>query len=115
MSAGVHSSSDEARSAPSGSSDSLAVTLFASVVLVYLSLSPGFIAQMGYLGEEMRTGNLLLSRWAEGSRTAVEWARHGVLPVLLDLPLLAVGRVLEQRAGISQEHVLSVSPVLWTS
>ena len=44
----------------------------------------------------------------------MKWARHGVLPVLLDLPLLAVGRVLEQRAGIGQERVLSVSPVLWT-
>jgi hypothetical protein len=89
--------------------------LFASVALVYLSLSPGFIAQMGYLGEEMRTGNLLLSRWAEGSRTEMEWSRHGLLPVLLDLPYLAVGRVLEQRLGIAQEQVLSVSPVLWTS
>ena len=44
----------------------------------------------------------------------MRWSRHGVLPVLLNLPLLAVGRIVEQRAGISQDQVLSVSPVLWT-
>ena len=114
MSGRAHSSSEDARSAPAGFSHALAVTLFVSVVLVYLSLSPGSIAHMGYLGEEIHTGNLLLSRWAEGSRTEMNWSRHGVLPVLLDLPLLAVGRVVEQRAGISQEQVLSLSPVLWT-
>jgi hypothetical protein len=102
---------------------------FAAVALVYLSLSPGVIARMGYGGEEMRTGNILLTRWGlAGSPIEMEssplpgkrarsgdWSRHGVLSVLLDLPLLAVGRILERRAGISQEQVLSVAPVLWTS
>lgn len=116
MSGRAYASSDEASSAPAGPSHSLAATLFASVVLLYLSLSPGFIAQMGYADEEIRTGNLLLTRWGDGSRAEMSWSRHGVLPVLLDLPLMAVGRVLEQqRAGVTQEQVLSVAPVLWTS
>jgi hypothetical protein len=33
-----------------------------------------------------------------------------VLSVLLDLPLLAAGRVLEQRAGFAQEHVCPSRP-----
>jgi hypothetical protein len=87
---------------------------------LYLSLSPGVIAGMGYAAREMQTGNLLLTRWGDGSRTEAEWSegrawsRHGVLPILLDLPIMAVGRILEQRAGITQEQVLSVAPVLWT-
>jgi hypothetical protein len=133
MSGRADASSDEPSRTAAGCSHSLAATLFAAVALVYLSLSPGVIAHMGYAAEEMRTGNLLLSRWGVGSRTEMEsshpaesslpskpgrrsdWSRHGALPVLLDLPFLAVGRVLERRTGITQEQVLSVSPVLWTS
>ncbi len=59
---------------------------------------------MEYVAEEMHTGNFLLARWGDGSQTEMEvaregkrfrrgeWSRHGVLPVLLDLPLLTVGR-----------------------
>jgi hypothetical protein len=133
MSGRAEASSDEPSRAAAGCSRSLAALLFASVALVYLSLSPGVIAHMGYAGEEMRTGNLLLARWGVGSRAEMEsprpaesslpgrpprrsdWSRHGALPVVLDLPFLAVGRVLELRAGITQEQVLSVAPVLWTS
>src|ERR1700675_133916 len=95
MSGSVSGSSDAACTASSGSSPFLAVTFFASVALLYLSLSPGVVTRMGYAGEEMRTGNILLTRWGMGSPTEIEsprpgkrarrgdWSRHGVLSVLL--------------------------------
>ena len=94
-----------------------AAYLFGGVFLIYLAFSPGSVAGMGYAGEELRAGTQILSNaaaWMRGSSlVAISWPRQGILPVVLDLPFLALGSHLRGRLG--QDWVVSLEPVLLTA
>jgi hypothetical protein len=72
---------------------------------------------MGYVSEEVTAGNQLLSNavaWMKGnSPVPIDWPRHGLLPVLFDLPFLGVGSHLP--GPLNQDWVVSIEPVLFTA
>jgi len=89
--------------------------LFLGLTLTYAALSPGGIARMGYMGEEMQAGNSLLDAGKcllTGARpiSPVVWSRHGPVPVLFDLPFLYLGQYV-----VSQDFMLAFLPVLSTA
>ena len=88
--------------------------LFIGVLACYVSLSPGAIAGMGYTGEEIQSGERILTI-ADALRKGVSvppmlWSRHGPLPLLIDLPFLTLGKLV-----LSMDYVLSFEPVLLTA
>ncbi len=91
-----------------------AAILFVALSGCHLSLSPGSIAGQGYGGEEMDAGLRLLqvvtARLKGHVVPPMAWSRHGLVPVLFDLPFLKLGKVL-----VSPDFMLSFSPVLFTA
>jgi hypothetical protein len=92
----------------------LALLLFAGLAAFYISLSPGTIAGMGYVGEEMATADRIITRvhaWVKGVPIPpMLWSRHGPLPVLFDIPFVAMGKFF-----LSPDFLLSIQPVLLTA
>jgi hypothetical protein len=92
----------------------LALLLFAGFACFYLSLSPGTIAGMGYTSEEMASADRMLTRadaWVKGVPVPpMLWSRHGPLPVLFDVPFVALGKFF-----LSPDFLLSFQPVLLTA
>ena len=89
--------------------------LLLGVFAVYVAFSPGWIWSMGYTGEELTSGERLLTI-VDAHRKGVEpppmqWSRHGLLPVLLDVPFIVTAKLLHA----SVDFVASFSPILWTS
>ncbi len=91
-----------------------AVLLFLGLSGVYLSLSPGAIAGQGYTGEEIDSGARMLAvlnALLKGLPVpAMQWSRHGPIPVLLDLPFIQLGNLI-----VSPDFVLSFQPALLTA
>ncbi len=92
----------------------LPLLVFFGLFATYASMTPGAIAGMGYTGEEMNAGDSLLDAGqaiiSGRSIPPIKWSRHGPVPVILDLPFLALGRGM-----ISEDFALSFSPVLLTA
>jgi len=86
--------------------------LFGGVFACYVVLQSGSIAGEGYTGEEIVSGVRILGAlqaWIHHQPTpAIEWSRHGPLPVLFDLPFLAAGRAFL----VSVDYALSIQPML---
>ena len=94
-----------------------ALLLFGGVFLIYLALSPGAVGSMGYISEEVTAGNQIIfnvSAWIHGKAfTPIGWPRHGLLPVLFDLPFLAIGAFM--RGKLNQDWAMSFQPVLFSA
>jgi hypothetical protein len=90
------------------------VLLFLGLFACYLALSPGSIAGQGYTGEELQSGDRMLSildAWVKGApKPPMQGSRHGSLPALFDLPFIALGKSFG-----SPDFVLSFQPVLLTA
>lgn len=88
--------------------------MFVGLFATYLSLSPGTVGGMGYSKEEMRSGQAMLEvidAWVrQAPAPPMRWSRHGPLPVLFDLPLLALSRV-----RLSAEFWVSLEAPLLTA
>ena len=84
------------------------------LALFYISFSPASITGMGYTGEEIVTGDGILSKLTDHP-VAVEMPRNGPLPVLLDLPFLGAGRVLFSDASKGEDLVLATQPCILTA
>jgi len=93
---------------------SVVLLVFFGLLATYVSLTPGAIAGMGYTGEEMQAGDSMLAilhaRLSGQPAPPIKWSRNGPLPVILDLPFLAVGKRI-----LSEDFVLSFDPVLETA
>src|SRR6186713_1059897 len=91
-----------------------AVLLFFALTACYLVLMPGTTVGRGYIAEEMESGNQVLkvlSSWFRlNPSPTMRWSRHGIYPVLFDLPFLLLGNVL-----VSQDFILSLQPLLLTA
>ena len=86
-----------------------AVSVFAGVLLVYLSLAPFSIAPMGYAAEEIAACRQILS----GSPVA--WPRHGAVGLAFQCPFVALGAAMPSRADRWEEIGFSVVPALATA
>jgi hypothetical protein len=91
-----------------------AVILFLGLSLCYLALAPGTTIGRGYLDEEMYSGTRMLqviNAFLKGRTIpTMIWFRHGALPVVLDLPLLKLGKVIG-----SPDFALSLEPIISTA
>src|SRR5436309_10919392 len=69
-----------------------ALFLFIGLAGLYIALSPGSIAGMGYTGEEIRSADRMLTildAWRKAvPAPPMVWSRHGPLPVLFDIPFV---------------------------
>jgi hypothetical protein len=92
----------------------LTLLLFFGVFLSYVALSPGTLSGMGYNREEMQAGNSVLGvihGYVSGrSAPPVRWSRNGPVPLLLNMPLLQIGRW----TG-SEDYAMSFAPALETT
>jgi hypothetical protein len=91
-----------------------AALLFLGLAACYLTLSSGLIRGQGYTGEEIDSGIRMLQvfdAWRQGTDLPpMVWSRHGPMPVLLDLPFIALGHL-----SVSSEFGVSVQPILVTA
>jgi hypothetical protein len=71
-------------------------------------MSPLWISGMGYVPEELAACRQIL----DGAPVA--WPRNGAVSLLLELPLLALGRLVARSPG-GQDVVVSMAPVLATA
>lgn len=92
---------------------------FGGVALLFLSLSPFAIHNMGYAGEEMATCRQLLGRFAPASTESgiatVEWPRNGAVGLLFQCPFLAVSHALAGPSVDWEDRLLALQPVLATA
>src|SRR5215510_3638809 len=88
----------------------LLLGLFAS----YLALAPGTTDGRGYVYEERDAATGLLASfnaWVKGRPVPpITWTRHGLLPLLLDVPFVKIGKLF-----ITPDFVLSLEAVLLTA
>jgi hypothetical protein len=91
-----------------------ATLLFFALTACYLALAPGSTQGRGYIGEEMESGNQMLtnlnSLFKGRPIPKMVWSRHGSLSVLVDLPFLKIGKFL-----VSQDYLLSLQPIVLTA
>ena len=93
---------------------------FLAVTLIYLSLSPGRIAGMGYTGHNLRASAQILSRLGDAlagrpAMAPIDWPKHGALELVFELPFLAAGRLFLGDSAESDDRALSVQPILATA
>ena len=97
----------------------IAILFCGAVGLLYLSLSPGSIAGMGYTGEEMKATDALLSAAAAPFTgqppLPIEWPRNGVVDLVFHAPFIVAGNVLAPGSFHWKGRLLSLEPVLLTS
>jgi hypothetical protein len=91
-----------------------ALLLFLGLSGMYACLSSGSIAGQGYTGEEIDSGLRVLSvatAWMKGHPVPpMIWARHGLVPILFDLPFLKLGKNI-----VSPDYMLSFQPCVLTA
>jgi hypothetical protein len=91
-----------------------AILLFIALTACYLILTPGSTSGHGYVGEEMESGNRVLTiisaKLTGQPSPEMVWSRHGPVPLLLDLPFLEVGKFV-----MSQDFILSLEPIVLTA
>jgi hypothetical protein len=92
----------------------MTLLVFLAVFACYLSLSPSTIGGRGYVSEEVESGTRLLTNLNALLKihplSPMLWSRHGLLPVLLDLPFIKLGKYI-----ISIDFIMSIQPVLLTA
>jgi hypothetical protein len=91
-----------------------AALLFLSIFGLYLAMSPGTADGRGYVFEEIDSGQRALAvfnAWVKGRPVPpMVWSRHGLIPVLLDLPFIKLGKLY-----LTPDFMMSVSPILLTA
>src|SRR5258705_4436067 len=97
----------------------IAAVFCAAIGLLYLSLSPGSIAGMGYMAEEMNATDALLSI-ATSPLTGkpalpVEWSRNGLVDLAFHVPFIVAAKLFSPGSFQWKDRFLSVEPVLLTS
>ena len=81
----------------------LYLLFFLGLTLLYLSLSPGEIFNMGYTSENIKASNEIMSAigdWASLrlAKTPATWPRHGVLELVFEIPFLLLDKLFSSPA-----------------
>jgi hypothetical protein len=88
--------------------------LLFTLIACYQALAPGTIEGRGYRGEDLNAGLRLLdsfNAWFKGRPVPpISWTRHGPLPLLLDLPLIKLGK-----RFATPDFAVSLEPVIFTA
>lgn len=90
------------------------------LLLVYLSLTPGLIAGMGYMGENLQAADQIAAHmigWGAGQSdpAPVSWPRHGAVEMIFEVPLMLVKRILFGADPLWADRALALQPVLLTA
>ena len=93
---------------------STAWILLLGLFAAYLALAPGTTGGRGYVSEDRDAALGLLASfnaWTKGRPVPpITWTRHGLLPLVLDLPFVKIGKLF-----VSPDFVLSLQPLLLTA
>src|SRR5678815_190719 len=97
----------------------IAAVFCAAIGLLYLSLSPGSIAGMGYMAEEMNATDALL-RNATSPLTGkpalrVEWPRNGLVDLAFHVPFIVAAKLFFPGDFQWKDRFVSAEPVLLTA
>ena len=97
----------------------IAAVFCAAIGLLYFSLSPGSIAGMGYMAEEMSATDALL-RNATTPLTGkpalrVEWPRNGVVDLAFHVPFVVAAKLFFPADFQWKDRFVSAEPVLLTA
>ena len=92
----------------------IALALFLGLSSFYVAFSSGSSVGQGYTGEEARSAERILTR-LDALRKGVPappmlWSRHGPLPILFDVPFVAVGKFV-----VSPDFTMCLEPALVTA
>src|SRR5712672_3157805 len=91
-----------------------ALLLLLGLSASYQAFAPGTVLGRGYVNEDLNAGMRMLesfNAWIKGrSVPPLIWTRHGPVPIVLDLPLIKLGK-----AFVSPDFFLSLEPVLVTA
>ena len=91
------------------------VALFLGLFLLFASISPLYFRSMGYMEEEFIAAKQVISKAAgifTGRETAIEWPRHGAMPVITHVPFVAAGRMLFGPSLEWQDRVFAMEPLV---
>jgi len=91
-----------------------AALLFVTLFALYLAMSPVTTGGRGYIGEEIDSGTrtmAIFNAWWKGRPVPqMIWARHGLVPVLFDIPFIKLGKFV-----VSPDFAMSLSPIFFTA
>ena len=88
--------------------------MFLGLFSFYIAFSSGSSAGQGYTGEETQAANSILTHvdaWRKGVPSPpMLWSRHGPLPILFDVPFVALGKFF-----VSPDFTMCFEPALITA
>jgi hypothetical protein len=98
----------------------LALAVFAGITLVYAGLSPGVVANQGYMSGNIRASSQIvanLGSWLtfHHGTEPVMIPRHGLVELVFEIPFILVSRILFGHSPEWDDHLVSLQPVLATS
>ena len=92
---------------------------FLALSLFYLSLSPGAVTAMGYMGDNLKATSQIVSNllnWLSlEPATPIDWPRHGFLELVFEVPFVLLSRALFGNSPEWADRILAIEPVLATS
>ncbi|HET9217020.1 MAG TPA: hypothetical protein VFR18_08580 [Terriglobia bacterium] len=91
-----------------------AALVFFAVFALYLAMGPVTTEGRGYVPEEIDTAERIMAIFDAGYKGRVVpdmvWNRHGVIPVLFDIPFVKFGKLVT-----SVDFAMSLSPIFFTA
>lgn len=98
----------------------LYLMFFIGLMLLYLSMSPGEVWNMGYTKENIKASNEILSNIRDWlslriADTAVSWPRHGLFELIFEMPFLLLDKLFASPVREWNDRFLSLEPVITTS
>jgi len=98
----------------------IAWLFFLAMTMWYFSLSPGTIAGMGYMGENLKASHQIVSNlltWLtlKPAATPIDRPRHGFLELAFEVPFLVLGRPFFGAQLDWADRILAIQPILVTS
>ena len=98
----------------------IAWLFFLAMTMWYFSLSPGTIAGMGYMGENLKASHQIVSNlltWLtlKPAATPIDRPRHGFLELAFEVPFLVLGRPFFGAPLDWADRILAIQPILVTS
>lgn len=91
------------------------IALFLGLFLLFASLSPLYFRRMGYMEEEFIAAKQVITKAAgivTGRDAAIEWPRHGAMPVMTHVPFVAAGRLVFGSSLEWQDRMFAMEPLV---
>lgn len=98
----------------------LYLVFFVGLALLYLSMSPGEVWNMGYTSENIRASNEILSNLGNWltfriADRSITWPRHGLLELIFEMPFLLLDKLFASPTREWNDRFLALAPIITTS